>query len=400
MSREVHNGPTDETQARGEPYSGDPQGGAGFEEPTLQKLPLDEWHRAQGGRMVAFAGYEMPVQYEGIMAEHLWVRENAGLFDVSHMGQILFHGANVDAALETLLPGDLKLLGDMRLRYSMLLAEDGTIIDDLMATRRGEEFYVVVNGATKQGDLEVFEALLPRTIVVDHMREQALLALQGPKAAEVLEALVPGVSELGFMQGAPFRACGHPVWISRSGYTGEDGFEISIPSIAVQQLADWLVGDERVRPIGLGARDSLRLEAGLPLYGHDIDRTTTPVMAGLTFAIGKRRREEGGFGGFARIREELANGAPQKRVGFEIDGRQPVREGALVLDGEGNEVGRITSGGFSPSLQRPIAMGYVASHLAEVGTALKLEQRGKLFDAAVAPLPFVPHRYHRKGASA
>ncbi len=400
MSREVHNGPTDETQARGEPYSGDPQGGAGFEEPILQRLPLDEWHRAQGGRMVPFAGYEMPVQYEGIMAEHLWVRENAGLFDVSHMGQILFHGANVDAALETLLPGELKLLGDMRLRYSMLLAEDGTIIDDLMATRRGDQFYVVVNGATKQGDLEVFETLLPRTTVIDHMREQALLALQGPKAAEALEALVPGVSELGFMQGAPFRACGHPVWISRSGYTGEDGFEISIPSIAVQQLADWLVGDERVKSIGLGARDSLRLEAGLPLYGHDIDRTTTPVMAGLTFAIGKRRKAEGGFAGFPRIREDLANGAPQKRVGFDIDGRQPVREGALVLDDEGNEVGRITSGGFSPSLQRPIAMGYVASHLAEVGTALKLEQRSKLFDARVAPLPFVPHRYHRKGASA
>ncbi len=400
MSREVHNGPTDETQARGEPYSGDPQGGAGYEEPTLQKLPLDEWHRVQGGRMVPFAGYEMPVQYEGIMAEHLWVRENAGLFDVSHMGQILFHGANVDAALETLLPGELKLLGDMRLRYSMLLAEDGTIIDDLMATRRGDQFYVVVNGATKQGDLEVFEALLPRTTVIDHMREQSLLALQGPKAAEVLEALVPGVSELGFMQGGPFRACGHSVWISRSGYTGEDGFEISIPSIAVQQLADWLVGDERVKPIGLGARDSLRLEAGLPLYGHDIDRTTTPVMAGLTFAIGKRRKAEGGFAGFPRIRDELANGAPQKRVGFDVDGRQPVREGALVLDGEGNEVGRITSGGFSPSLQRPIAMGYVASHLADVGTALKLEQRSKLFDARVAPLPFVPHRYHRKGANA
>ena len=400
MSREVRNGPTDETQARGVPFSGDPQGGAGHEEPPLQKLPLDEWHRAQGGRMVPFAGYEMPVQYEGIMAEHLWVRENAGLFDVSHMGQVLFHGANVDAALETLLPGELKLLGDMRLRYSMLLAQDGTIIDDLMATRRGDQFYVVVNGATKQGDLEIFEALLPRTTVVDHMREQALLALQGPKAAEVLEALVPGVSELGFMQGAPFRACGHPVWISRSGYTGEDGFEISIPSVAVQQLADWLVGDERVKPIGLGARDSLRLEAGLPLYGHDIDRTTTPVMAGLTFAIGKRRREEGGFAGFTRIREEMANGAPQKRVGLDVDGRQPVREGARVLDGEGNEVGRITSGGFSPSLQRPIAMGYVASHLAEAGTSLKLEQRGKLFDARVTAMPFVPHRYHRKGANA
>ena len=400
MSREVHNGPTDETQARGEPYRGDPEGGTATVQPELDKLPLDEWHRRQGGRMVPFAGYDMPVQYEGIMAEHLWVRENAGLFDVSHMGQILFHGGHVDEALETLLPGELKLLGDMRLRYSMLLADDGTIIDDLMATRRGDQFYVVVNGATKQGDLEVFETLLPRSTVVDHMREQSLLALQGPKAAEVLETVAPGVSELGFMQGGPFQAVGHPVWISRSGYTGEDGFEISIPSVAVQQLADWLVGDERVKPIGLGARDSLRLEAGLPLYGHDIDRTTTPVMAGLTFAIGKRRRAEGGFAGFTRIREEMANGAPQKRVGFDIDGRQPVREGGRVLDGEGNEVGRITSGGFSPSLQRPIAMGYVASPLAETGTALKLEQRGKLFDARVAPLPFVPHRYHRKGASA
>ncbi len=333
MSREVHNGPTDETQARGEPYSGDPEGGAGVAEAQPQKLPLDEWHRAQGGRMVPFAGYEMPVQYEGIMAEHLWVRENAGLFDVSHMGQILVHGSQVDSALETLLPGELKLLGDMKLRYSLLLAEDGTIIDDLMATRRGEAFYLVVNGATKQGDLEVFEQLLPRSAVVDHMKEQALLALQGPKAAEVLEAVAPGVSNLSFMEGGPFRAVGHPVWISRSGYTGEDGFEISIPSVAVQQLADWLVGDERVKPIGLGARDSLRLEAGLPLYGHDIDRTTTPVMAGLTFAIGKRRRSEGGFPGFMRILAEMQNGAPQKRVGIEIDGRQPVREGALILDG-------------------------------------------------------------------
>jgi aminomethyltransferase len=190
------------------------------------------------------------------------------------------------------------------------------------------------------------------------------------------------------------------VWISRSGYTGEDGFEISVHNIAAQLIAEWLVGDERVKPIGLGARDSLRLEAGLPLYGHDIDRSTTPVMAGLGFAIGKRRRAERNFSGAPRIFEEIEEGPVQKRVGIDVDGRQPVREGALVLDGEGNEVGRITSGGFSPSLQRPIAMGYVASHLAEVGTALKLEQRGKLFDARVAPLPFVPHRYHRKEPSA
>jgi aminomethyltransferase len=401
MSKEVHYGPTDQSnQARGEPYRGDPEGGAGVEPVALEKLPLDAWHRAQGARMVPFAGYEMPVQYEGIMAEHLWTRENAGLFDVSHMGQLLVHGDHVDAALETLLPGDLKLLGDMRLRYSVLLAEDGGIIDDLMATRRGDQFYVVVNGATKHDDIDIMRHRLPRHVIVDHMKEQALLALQGPKAAEVLESIAPGVSELGFMQGGAFRAGGHPVWISRSGYTGEDGFEISVPAVAAQTIADWLVGDERVKPIGLGARDSLRLEAGLPLYGHDIDRSTTPVMAGLSFAIGKRRRAEGGFSGDMRILAELRDGAPQKRVGFDLDGRQPVREGGRVLDGEGSEVGRVTSGGFSPSLQRPIAMGYVASHLAEPGTALKLEQRGKLFDARVAPLPFVPHRYHRKGASA
>jgi aminomethyltransferase len=396
MSREVHNGPTDEHhQARGTPYTGaaeaEPQ-------PQPQTLPLDSWHRSHGGRMVEFAGYWMPVQFEGIMAEHLWTRENAGLFDVSHMGQLYVHGADAAVALETLLPGELQALPDRKLRYSLLLDESGGIIDDLMATRRGEDFYLVVNGATKHGDIEAMRQALPGTIYVDHMTSQALLALQGPKAAEVLEGLIPGVSELGFMEGNAFHAFGHPLWISRSGYTGEDGFEISVPAVAAEQLADALVADERVKPIGLGARDSLRLEAGLPLYGHDLDRKTTPVMAGLTFAIQKRRRAEGGFPGAVRILAEIEDGPIEKRVGFDVEGRQPVREGALVLDGEGNEVGKITSGGFSPSLQRPIAMGYVAAALAEPGTELKLEQRGKLFEARVAAMPFVPHRYHRKGA--
>ena len=401
MSREVHNGPTDQhNQARGEPYRGDPDGGDGTAPEQPQALALDSWHRSHGARMVGFAGYSMPVQYEGIMAEHLWTRENAGLFDVSHMGQLLIHGQGADRALERLLPGELQALPDRKLRYSLLLDENGGIIDDLMATRRGEDFYLVVNGATKHGDIAVLERLLPREVVLDHMREQALLALQGPKAVEVLERLVPGVSELGFMQGDAFQApeLGGTLWISRSGYTGEDGFEISVPGNAVAKLADALVADERVKPIGLGARDSLRLEAGLPLYGHDLDTHTTPVMAGLTFAIQKRRRAEGGFPGALRILAELENGPPSKRVGFEVEGRQPVREGGLVLDGDGNQVGKITSGGFSPSLQRPIAMGYVAAHLAEPGTVLKLEQRGKLFEARVAPMPFVPHRYHRKGA--
>ena len=267
-----------------------------------------------------------------------------------------------------------------------------------MATRRGDDFYIVVNGATKHGDIEVMRQVLPEEIYVDHMTSQALLALQGPKASEVLESILPGVSELTFMEGAAFQAFGHPTWISRSGYTGEDGFEISIPAVAADELANALVADERVKPVGLGARDSLRLEAGLPLYGHDLDRDTTPVMAGLTFAIQKRRRAEGGFPGAVRILAELEQGPVQKRVGLDVEGRQPVREGALILDGEGNEVGRVTSGGFSPSLQRPIAMGYVAAALAEPGTQLKLEQRGKLFDARVATMPFVPHRYHRKGA--
>jgi aminomethyltransferase len=399
MSKEVHSGPTDETQARGTPYSGDPDGGEGGRPEALDRLPLDSWHRARGARMVPFAGYEMPVQYEGIIAEHNWTRTSAGLFDVSHMGQLLVHGRAADAALETLLPADLQGLGDMKLKYSLLLDENGGIIDDLMATRRGEDFYVVVNGATKHGDIHYLELRLPADVVVDHMKEQALLALQGPRAAEVLERLVPGVGELAFMEGRAFHALGQTLWISRSGYTGEDGFEISVPANGAEPLADALVANDAVKPIGLGARDSLRLEAGLPLYGHDLDRETTPVMGGLTFAINKRRRADGGFAGAMRILAELQNGAPQKRVGFEVDGRQPVREGALVLDGEGNEVGKITSGGFSPTLQRPIAMGYVAAHLSENGTALKLEQRGKLFDARVAAMPFVPHRYHRKGAA-
>jgi aminomethyltransferase len=363
---------------------------------NLQTLPLDGWHRAQGARMVPFAGYDMPVQFEGIMAEHLWTRQHAGLFDVSHMGQLLFHGADVDRALEALLPGDLLALKDGRLRYSMLLAEDGGILDDLMATRRGDMFYVVVNGATKAADMEQFAGRLPRTVVLDHMKEQALLALQGPEAVSALEQLVPGVSELSFMQAGLFHWDGVPLWISRSGYTGEDGFEISVASRDSERLADALVSDERVKPIGLGARDSLRLEAGLPLYGHDLDPSTTPVMADLNFAIGKRRRAECGFAGALRIMAELENGVPQKRVGLSVEGRQPVREGALILDGEGNEVGRITSGGHSPSLGRPIAMGYVATALAEPGTALTLSQRGKLFQAEVVSMPFVPHRYFRK----
>lgn len=363
-----------------------------------QTLPLDAWHRARNARMVPFAGYQMPIQYEGIIAEHRWTRISAGLFDVSHMGQLLIEGAGLDEALEALLPADLSLLKDGRLRYSLLLNERGGIIDDLMVTRRGDHFYMVVNGATKAGDIAHLEAHLPDGVRLTHMTGQALLALQGPKAGAVLARLAPGVEALSFMTGAHFSLGGAEAWISRSGYTGEDGFEISIPANAAEQVAELLLADADVRPIGLGARDSLRLEAGLPLYGHDLDEDTTPVEADLTFAISKRRREQGGFPGAARIQQELANGPIRRRVGLAVLGRQPVREGAMVVDEEGSDVGHVTSGGFSPMLEAPIAMAYVPAALAEPGR-IRLAQRGKIFEARVVPMPFVPHRYQRKGAA-
>jgi aminomethyltransferase len=349
--------------------------------------------------MVPFAGYAMPIQYEGIIAEHRWTREAAGLFDVSHMGQLLIGGPDAEKALETLLPADLSLLKQGGLRYSLLLAADGGIIDDLMITRRGSHWYMVVNGATKLDDIDNMQSRLPRSIVIDHMKAQALLALQGPKAVDAMARLAPGVEQLGFMTGGAFELGGATAWISRSGYTGEDGFEISIPAARAEAVAGLLAAQPEVKPIGLGARDSLRLEAGLPLYGHDLDPSTTPVEAGLTFAISKRRRAEGGFAGWHRIMAELAEGPLRRRVGLAVEGRQPVREGAMVVDGEGNEVGKVTSGGFSPMLEAPIAMAYVPTAAAEAGTSIAVAQRGKLFQAKVAPMPFVPHRYHRKGAA-
>ncbi len=362
-------------------------------------LPLDAWHRAKGGRMVEFAGYWMPVQYEGIMAEHLWVRESAGLFDVSHMGQLRFTGEDVETALEALLPADITGHPLKKARYSLLLADNGGILDDLMLTREAEgEIYMVVNGATKWDDIGHLREGLSDDITLNHLDEQALLALQGPKAVDALARVVPGVERLGFMLADAFDWNGHRLWISRSGYTGEDGYEISVPAEAIEALADAIVDQPEVKPIGLGARDSLRLEAGLPLYGHDLDADTTPVMADLGFALSKRRREEGGFPGHERIMLERENGSVVKRVGLTVEGRQPVREGAVVLDAEGSEVGKVTSGGFAPSVGAPIAMAYVPAALAEPGTAITLNQRGKLHQAVVAPTPFVPHRYVRKGA--
>ncbi|MFS0738507.1 glycine cleavage system aminomethyltransferase GcvT [Sphingomonas sp. 1P06PA] len=367
----------------------------------IETLPLDGWHRGRGARMVPFAGYHMPIQYEGIMPEHLWTRDSAGQFDVSHMGQLMIigeDGADVAAALEALLPGDIKGLGEGRMRYSLLLDETGGILDDLMVTRIDDRFYMVVNGATKYDDMAHIHEHLPDDVTLNHMDEQALLALQGPKAVDALARIAPGVETLVFMTAGAFSIDGIEAWISRSGYTGEDGFEISIPAEDAVRVAELLCAQPEVKPIGLGARDSLRLEAGLPLYGHDLDPETTPVMADLGFALSKRRREEGGFPGHQRIMQERDQGAATKRVGLIVDGRQPVREGARVLDPQGSEVGRVTSGGFSPSLQRPIAMAYLPPAMADLYGEVTLEQRGKLFQATVAQMPFVPHRYVRKGA--
>ncbi len=377
------------------------------EAPGTEVLPLDSWHRERGGRMVEFAGYWLPVQYEGIIAEHLWTRNHAGLFDVSHMGQLELSGEGVEAALEAVLPIDLSTLKPGRQRYSLLLDENGGILDDLMLTNAGDHFYMVVNGATKWDDIAHLRENLPDAVTLTLLDEAALLALQGPEAAQALGRLGlvpvseggPGVGEMTFMDSQAFLWGEVPLRVSRSGYTGEDGYEISVPAEYVAAIAEALCAQPEVRPIGLGARDSLRLEAGLPLYGHDLSPETGPVEAGLTFAINKRRKAEGGFPGADRVLAELADGAPRKRVGLLIEGRQAAREGATVFGGN-QDAGVVTSGGFSPSLERPIAMAYVDAARSAEGTALEIEVRGKRLVATVAPLPFVPHRYHRKGAAA
>lgn len=368
------------------------------------KLPLDSWHRAQGARMVGFAGYAMPIQYEGIMAEHIWTRESAGLFDVSHMGQLQLIGDGAAEALEAIVPGDISALKPGRVRYTLLLAEDGGILDDLMVTNAGQNLYLVVNGATKHDDIAYIRRHLPDSITLNYLESDALLALQGPKAADALGRIGiepfqdgwPVPTELFFMQAGPFLWNDVPLGISRSGYTGEDGFEISVPADKAEALAEALAAEPEVKPIGLGARDSLRLEAGLPLYGHDVDANTTPIEADLGFALSKRRREAADFPAASKILAQREHGAERKRVGLVIEGRQPVREGALVVDGDGKEVGKVTSGGFSPSLQLPIAMAYVPADQSELGGTIMMEQRGKPFTGTVTAMPFVPHNYHRK----
>ncbi len=381
---------------------------------NLKTVLLNDRHLALGGRMVPFSGYSLPVQYPtGIVAEHKWTRERAGLFDVSHMGPgFLMLGARsgdeqadherIAALVEPLVCGDIRGLKPGQIRYTLLLNDDGGVLDDLMIARSpvfAGGLYIVVNAGTKDADFaRIASAVGERAELVRADGDHALLALQGPLAADVLGALVPGVAGLGFMTYGAFDWRGDKVFVSRSGYTGEDGFEILVGQADAGALWDALLADERVKPIGLGARDSLRLEAGLPLYGHDLDETVSPTEAGVNFAVSKRRREARDFPGADRVLREFGGDLKRVRVGLLVDGA-PAREGAEILDASGAEVGRVTSGGFSPSLGRAIALGFVPPSLSAVGTALQVSVRGRAQAATVAQLPFVPHRYVRKAAS-
>ncbi len=373
----------------------------------LDPLPLDAWHRANGARMVPFAGYEMPIQYSGtnggIVAEHNWTRDSASLFDVSHMGQLGLVGPDGDVAaaaqaLEALVPGDISQLSEGRMRYSLLLNEAGGVLDDLIITNTGKSIAMVVNGAVKWDDIAHLREHLADEITLTHYADNALLALQGPKAADVLEGLVPDAGALIFMTSGLFQWGEAALWVSRSGYTGEDGFEIAIPAQHVEAFANALTSDDRVNPAGLGARDSLRLEAGLPLYGHDLSEDTNPVSAGLKFALSKSRREMPADGsawmGQEPVMAAFETGPRQRRIGLSLEGRMPAREGAEVFAGD-VKVGTVTSGGFSPTLGQPIAMAYVDVEHAKKGTALEIEVRGKRLPAAVTSMPFVPHKYYR-----
>mgnify|MGYP000471332405 CR=1 FL=1 len=371
----------------------------------LNSLPLDALHRELGGKMVPFAGYEMPVQYPaGVMKEHLQTRENAGLFDVSHMGQVILRGADYETialGLETLIPVNVAGLKEGRQRYGFFTNDAGGILDDLMFANRGDHIFMVVNAACKDADIAHMRANLPENVTLEVLEDRALLALQGPKAEAVLAALNPAVAEMTFMDVATVELAGASCWVSRSGYTGEDGYEISVPVAAAETLARALLDDERAMPIGLGARDSLRLEGGLCLYGHDIDTDTSPVEAGLTWAIQKVRRTDGaragGFPGAARILKELDAGTSQSRVGLRPTGRAPMREGVVLYASETSDtpIGKVTSGGFGPTVQGPVAMGYVPKSLATTGTVIYGDVRGKRMPVEVAKLPFVPAGFKR-----
>jgi aminomethyltransferase len=363
--------------------------------PLLQ-TPLAALHARLGGRMVPFAGYAMPVQYPaGIMAEHLHCRAAASLFDVSHMGQGELVGEGAAAALEALTPADVQGLKPGRQRYGLLMNAAGGIDDDFMVANLGDRLFLVVNASRKDADFDRIAAALPSGVRLRRREDRALVALQGPQAIAALADLAPEVSSLPFMGIAEIAIAGVPAIVSRSGYTGEDGVEISVPDEQAEDFCRKLLALSGVKPAGLGARDSLRLEAGLCLYGNDIDETTSPVEAALTWTIGKRRRTAWDFCGAERVRSELDSGPARLRVGIRPEGRQPARAHTPIHAADGAQVGEITSGGFGPSANAPVAMGYVARPLAADGTALTLMVRGKPLAARVAPMPFVPHRYAR-----
>jgi aminomethyltransferase len=373
-------------------------------ETPLRETPLAAIHAAAGARMVPFAGYAMPVQYPtGILAEHAWTREHAGLFDVSHMGQASLLGPDHEMtarALEAIVPADILGLAPGQQRYTQILNEEGGIYDDLMVCRpagaiRDGEILIIVNASMKEADYIHIAGLLPDGIKLRRHDDWALLALQGPDAEAALARLAPAIVSMAFMTGAEIDLGGIPAHVTRSGYTGEDGFEISVEARQAPELWERLTADPAVKPVGLGARDSLRLEAGLPLHGHDINQETSPVEAGLAWSIGARRRREGGFPGQIRIRRELAEGPLRRRVGLVLEGRVPAREHAEILDHSGELVGKVTSGGFGPSVGVPIAMGYVVPDFARPGTELGVVVRGRTLPARIAPMPFRPHRYRR-----
>mgnify|MGYP000050091635 CR=1 FL=1 len=370
------------------------------DETALQRTPLHALHERLGARMVPFAGYEMPVQYPaGIMAEHKHTRAKAGLFDVSHMGQAwLFAPDGLAELFERLVPGDIAGLDEGRMRYTQLTTADGGIIDDLMVTRMPnaggrERLFVVVNASRKAVDLPHIASGIEGKAEISPWENRALIALQGPAAAEILAGHIPEAVDMAFMSAREIVRDGETLLVSRCGYTGEDGFEISLPAAMAEAFAETLLAHEEVEPAGLGARDSLRLEAGLCLYGEDIDETTSPVEAGLRWSIGKRRREEGGFPGAERIMREIAEGPSRRLVGIKPEGRAPARHGTAIRSADGEEIGAVTSGGFGPTVEGPVAMGYVAAGHEAPGTALGLVVRGKTLEAHVVKLPFVPHRY-------
>ena len=364
---------------------------------VLKTTPLNAAHRALGARMVGFGGYDMPVQYEGVLAEHKWTRENAGLFDVSHMGQAKITGADAIQQFQRFVPGDYEILKAGKQKYSLLLNLEGGIMDDLMAGKPDHDgLYVVVNAGNKDADFAHLRANLQGDVQLEILEDRALLAIQGQEAIDVMVQHEPALAEMAFMDVTCLNVFGVNCYISRSGYTGEDGFEISIPASEAERVWNLLLEDERVKPIGLGARDSLRLEAGLPLHGHDLDATVSPVEADLTFALSKSRKEAADFPGAERILKELADGPARKRVNLIVKEGAPARAGAEIADKDGNIIGVVTSGGPSPSTGNKIAIGFVPPAYTDIGTELKVIVRGKPAAAEVVASPFVPTRYYRK----